>query len=467
MGLELLQADMKRYLQHRNDPFNRKEKLSEWVDLTTDVVENSSDAILVLNDLLNYDKIENGTLQLYLGELEMNHFTERVVSQLDMEAKNRQVGLSFAFVNEFAETYTGAKASKSNMSLDMDKSNERDIETGILNNEVEGKCGYNAERLCVFADEHRIRQVVRNVLSNALKFTPENGTVDVSVIYSQDNDLCVNTTDNTLVEEHIKTTHTEEGQVCSRAGTCIVRVKDSGAGMTAEQLGRLFGEGVQFDANKLQAGGGSGLGLWISKGIAESHGGSIMAESEGREKGSTFQITLPLYKPPKVNGPLSRTVSTHNMSENFSEGSHEETSSTTDEAPPKKRHILVVDDALLNRKMLTRLLERSGHTCEAACDGDEAVAIIAAELAKGATQQSIGCILMDSEMPRLQGPDAASQIRELGFRGLIVGITGNVLPEDIAHFKVMGANAVLAKPVRLPQLEVVWNNWDNKASKER
>ena len=460
MGLELLQADMKRYLQHRNDPFNRKEKLSEWVDLTKDVVENSSDAILVLNDLLNYDKIENGTLQLYLSELQMNQFTERVVSQLDMEAKNRQVALSFAFVDEFAENSSGGKASKS--IVDVDKSNERDIETGDLNKKAEGERIYDAERLRVFADENRIRQVVRNVLSNALKFTPENGTVDVSVIYSPDNDLCVNTTNSTLVEDHIKTTHTDEGQDCSRAGTCIIRVKDSGAGMTAEQLGRLFGEGVQFDANKLQAGGGSGLGLWISKGIAESHGGSIMAESEGRQKGSTFQITLPLYKPPKVDGPLGGTVSTHNMSE----GSDEELSST-DEAPPKKRHILVVDDALLNRKMLTRLLERSGHTCEAACDGDEAVAIIAAELEKDNNQQSIGCILMDSEMPRLQGPDAASQIRELGFEGLIVGITGNVLPEDITHFKSMGANAVLAKPVRLPQLEDVWNRWDKKASKEK
>lgn len=460
MGLELMKTDINRSLHHKNESFDKKAKLSEWVDLTNDVVENSADAILVLNDLLNYDKIEDGTLQLYLGELQMKGFTERVVSQMDMEAKNQKVNLSFAFVDELAKDRYSASGEGS------DTKSQCDIETGVAVKEKEHRC--------VFADENRVRQVVRNLLSNALKFTPENGTVDVTVVYSTE-DTCVNKT-NTLVEEYAKATHADASHNnCSMAGTCIVRVKDSGVGMTEEQLGRLFGEGVQFDADKLQGGGGSGLGLWISRGIAESHGGSITADSEGHEQGSTFTMTLPLYQVPIDSDPLSGTASTHDLSGNYSAAFNDEV--LQEEAPNRKRRILVVDDALLNRKMLMKLLERSGHSCEAACDGDEAVALIAADMAKikeqdaatdGAySSHSIDCVLMDYQMPRLNGPDATFQIRELGFQGLVVGVTGNVLPEDIAHFQSMGANSVLAKPVRLSNLEVLWDGWDKKAAKKR
>ncbi len=75
-----------------------------------------------------------------------------------------------------------------------------------------------------------------------------------------------------------------------RAGSLLLMVKDSGVGMTEEQQKNLFREGVQFNANKLQGGGGSGLGLFIAKGIAELHGGTLRACSEGINKGSTFTV---------------------------------------------------------------------------------------------------------------------------------------------------------------------------------
>jgi hypothetical protein len=80
-------------------------------------------------------------------------------------------------------------------------------------------------------------------------------------------------------------------------GTIAIGVKDSGVGMTTENLSMLFQEGVQFNANQLQDGKGSGLGLWVSKGFAKRHNGDIRAESEGIGLGSTFTLELPCYLP--------------------------------------------------------------------------------------------------------------------------------------------------------------------------
>lgn len=80
-------------------------------------------------------------------------------------------------------------------------------------------------------------------------------------------------------------------------GIISIGVKDSGVGMTAENLSMLFQEGVQFNANQLQDGKGSGLGLWVSKGFAKRHNGDIRAESEGIGMGSTFTLELPCYLP--------------------------------------------------------------------------------------------------------------------------------------------------------------------------
>lgn len=78
----------------------------------------------------------------------------------------------------------------------------------------------------------------------------------------------------------------------ARCGSLLIMVKDSGVGLSAEQCSHLFREGVQFNANKLQGGGGSGLGLFIAKGMAELHGGTLQGSSEGIGKGCTFTVSV-------------------------------------------------------------------------------------------------------------------------------------------------------------------------------
>ena len=234
------------------------------------------------------------------------------------------------------------------------------------------------------------------------------------------------------------------------AGSIRISVKDNGAGLRQDQLRHLFKEGVQFDANKLQAGGGSGLGLFITKWIVEHHGGNIRAESQGPGKGCTFWIELPLFQVPLPSKPnaLRRSIQS-----TLTESTYKEEN--------QKHRVLVVDDALLNRKMLVRLLERSGHTCVSACNGQEALDAFMADRMEVETTPGhvpFDTILMDYEMPIMSGPDATKLIREQGCNALIFGVTGNVLQEDVAHFKSMGANAVLSKPVNFALIEDFWTS---------
>lgn len=118
-----------------------------------------------------------------------------------------------------------------------------------------------------------------------------------------------------------------------------------------------------------------------------------------------------------------------------------------------RMNILVVDDVTSNRKLLGRLLKNRGHTYDEACDGRVAVEIITNA---GGPGQVYDTILLDYEMPVMNGPTAATRIRALGYGGFIVGITGNLLPEDVQHFRSCGADAVLPKPFTIANLEDLW-----------
>ena len=95
-----------------------------------------------------------------------------------------------------------------------------------------------------------------------------------------------------------------------RDGSIVITVTDTGAGMSEDELIHTFGEGVQFNAGKLQAGGGSGLGLFITKGLVEQHGGRIWASSEGQGRGSTFAVELPAYAPPAFGHTVGAALAT-------------------------------------------------------------------------------------------------------------------------------------------------------------
>lgn len=242
-----------------------------------------------------------------------------------------------------------------------------------------------------------------------------------------------------------------------RAGSIRIAVTDSGAGLSTEQLAQICSEGVQFNANQLQAGGGSGLGLYISKGLAEQHGGSLTVTSDGLGLGSTFTLELPLFKSDIGLSTIStstRSVATDRPNSNSI--SDVESGGQPSPRTARKQRILVVDDAASNRKFLMRILQNKGFVCHDAEDGQRGVDAFLRLRAEGV---QLDAIVMDFEMPVMNGPIATKVLRDLGCGCFIAGVTGNVLPADIEHFKAQGADTVLAKPLNLDLFEAAWGQY--------
>lgn len=247
---------------------------------------------------------------------------------------------------------------------------------------------------------------------------------------------------------------------------------------------------IQFNPELLQAGGGSGLGLFITKNIVSLHGGVISVYSQGEGHGTSFKFEIPM-KVVDVGSSIQQEQTQGQAQAQGQEQGHREgqggsvvnedkksfatpgasseptgaqegptipllcpsslpSSSSTLMSPPPSRNgrpcrLLVVDDSQLNRKMLVRVMKAEGHECEEAVDGTFAVAKIEDVIA-GRTLP-FDAVLMDFVMPLMDGPTATQRIRALGYQGKVLGVTGNALQSDIDVFVRAGANAVLPKPL--------------------
>ena len=223
-------------------------------------------------------------------------------------------------------------------------------------------------------------------------------------------------------------------------GDFVVSVTDTGPGLTTQHQQQMFQEGVQFNANELQAGGGSGLGMWISKEIVKQHGGSVKVFSEGLGKGCTFSVAVPALQPVKEGYQNVTLVPTY---------SDEISDLTTTKLP---RRVLLVDDSAMSLKILSRLLQNIGvRDVSVVHDGKECLDVVRK------SSETFDLIVMDFEMPVLNGPDATRCLRSSGCKVPIIGVTGNALAEDKKLFSSAGVDEVLAKPVTIHQLINAYN----------
>jgi signal transduction histidine kinase len=289
----------------------------------------------------------------------------------------------------------------------------------------------------------------------------------------------------------------------THSGKLRIVVTDTGAGISEANQQRLFKEIVQFNPEVLQAGGGSGLGLWITSSIVQMHSGTIHAYSAGPNQGSTFTVEIDMQRRVPIS-PQVKASSIQKSLSGESTGAKEaigyskaleflelgctdmstvwSANSPTFPAVVESKSfkiaaidadssdchdvydILVVDDSGLNRKLLCKLLRASGHTCEEASDGLSAVEKVRARMARGAGgTSSYDAILMDFVMPNMDGPTATEAIRGLGYSGPIFGVTGNALGSDVTYFINHGADAVLAKPFDLELFKQLM--WETRESK--
>jgi signal transduction histidine kinase/AmiR/NasT family two-component response regulator len=278
-------------------------------------------------------------------------------------------------------------------------------------------------------DDQRLAQVITNLLSNAVKFTPENGVIRL----------------DTLLE-------TEEDGIC----TIQISVTDSGIGVSEEQQFRLFSSFEQADSSTSRKFGGTGLGLAISRHIVEMMNGSIWVESE-LGKGSTFAFRVQLKR---GQGSL--------LNPGIGISAVETRTKTTDNFAG--RRILVAEDMEINREIVITLLEPTALTIDCAENGVEAVKLFTAE--------TYDMILMDVQMPEMDGYEATRAIRAIEnglapvFNGLefesqaqtpkrllahakhvpIIAMTANVFREDIEKCFEAGMNGHVGKPLDLEDL---------------
>ncbi|MEM7779264.1 MAG: ATP-binding protein [Pseudomonadota bacterium] len=269
------------------------------------------------------------------------------------------------------------------------------------------RCDAKSARPWVMTDGLRLRQIVLNLISNAVKFT-ENGGVDIDFEQS--------------------------------SSEFTITVRDSGIGISSSRLEAIFAPFTQGESDITRRFGGTGLGLTISRQLAELLGGTLSVESKAGV-GSTFRLTLPAhYIDPPSDAPVSDTA-------------------IEPTALPQSARVLLVEDHDVNRLLGIEMLERCGQSVEVAHDGNEAIAMVIDAVMR---QRPYDLILMDIQMPGCDGYAATRAIRADGIgpdRIPIIALTANAFPEDIAAARDAGMQAHLAKPLVFSDLARALQRW--------
>ncbi|HWO07526.1 MAG TPA: response regulator [Candidatus Paceibacterota bacterium] len=253
----------------------------------------------------------------------------------------------------------------------------------------------------LFADSVRVEQIIGNLLMNAIKYTPSGG--------------------------HIMLVVREDGDVAE------IRVKDTGVGIPKKLLRKIFEPFSHLGAERQQhrkIRTGLGIGLWLTENLVNMHGGTITARSDGPMLGSEFVVRLPrlLEQVPGM----------------------EDSAQPDDSANPIRTgtlKVLVVDDNEAAAKGLGTLLEYSGNTVALAYGGAEAV--------KKSREFSPDAVVLDIGLPDVNGYEVAQMLREEGYRGKIVALTGYGQEEDKRKAREAGFDDHLTKPVGIADLQAV------------
>jgi signal transduction histidine kinase len=254
-----------------------------------------------------------------------------------------------------------------------------------------------SDTVVVTGDPTRLEQVTSNLLTNAIKYTPPNGTIAVRV---------------------------------ERVGKeAVLTVTDTGAGLAPEMLERVFDLFSQSDRTLERAQGGLGIGLTLVRALVRQHGGEVTARSQGPGRGSTFEVRLPVL--PAGSSPAVGTALAARKS------------GRTAGAPAR---VLIVEDNDDNRESLVLLLEQLGHVATAAGDGPEALERLAAG--------EYDLAMVDIGLPEMDGYELARRVRQdLGSRVHLVALTGYGQPEDRERARAAGFDDHVTKPLDLAALE--------------
>ncbi len=356
-----------------------------YAELMSDLVENeealrylstirrNGDFLLaIINDILDLSKIEAGKLDIDIERFDPVRMIEDVRSIMEIRANEKGLSLSVHYLNEIPKS--------------------------------------------IESDPKRLKQILINILGNAIKFTMQ-GCVRIVVRFSEIQSLAGRLDD-------------------AAAGQLCIEVIDSGIGMTHKQQERLFKPFSQGGSLITQQFGGTGLGLAISQRLASMLGGKISVDS-APDKGSTFTLRIAtgeskdktLIQPPMRTEPKSQVE-------------------------PRKEveldcHILIVDDRRDIRFLSKHIVTSAGGKVSEAEDGVQAIETVRRAASEGI---EFDVILLDMQMPNMNGYDTAFALRELGYTNPIIALTADAMQGDMTKCLAAGCNNYLSKPINRAEL---------------
>ncbi|HPF29636.1 MAG TPA: ATP-binding protein, partial [Lachnospiraceae bacterium] len=349
--------------------FGREEK--EYI---ATIKRSSENLLSIINEILDFSKVDSGKMDVVEEPYEFNDMVQDVITIIEFRLKDKHIKLQ----------------------LEIDANIPREMK----------------------GDETRIRQILINLLNNAVKFTNQ-GSITLNIKWMEKDDM---------------------------QGDLMIDVIDTGIGISQENLSKLFTAFGQIDTRKNRNVEGTGLGLAICKKLIDIMGGDISVESKLKE-GSTFRVVLPqkIYDPRPCNY-VNKQEEIHFTKESYR---------ITFTAPRAK--VLIVDDNKVNRQVARELMKLFGFEASLAESGHEAVDRVQKHLV------SYDIIFMDHMMPYMDGVEATKVIRKLNGDYAktvpIVALTANAIKGVEQQFLDAGMNDYLPKPIRVEQLSDILRRW--------
>ncbi len=272
----------------------------------------------------------------------------------------------------------------------------RDVVTQLKAKRIDLRVNLRAEFRHIKADNSKFHRIITNLINNAIKFTPVDGKIRVVTTNAPPND------------------------------DLIIEIFDSGIGIDSESIARIFSPFEQGDTSVRRRFGGLGLGLSISKSLAEAHGATLEAESGGKDNGSTFRLrfkTEQIFPGELVL--MSQPILVTSM------------------------RVLLVEDHADTRECLHRLLESGGHMVRSAEDARSAIA--------WSEREKFDLLVADVSLPDRSGLELLLELRERDPRLLAIALSGYGMPQDFVDSKEAGFVEHFVKPVDMPKLHATIN----------
>lgn len=319
-----------------------------------DVIERNSQQLLrLIDDILDLSKVEAGKISIERVNFSLVELLLTLSSALSLKAREKGIEFKLSLATSIPEV--------------------------------------------ISSDQVRIRQILVNLIGNAIKFT-SSGQVELVVSY--------------------------------QSPTLKFLVKDTGIGISAEQASNLFEPFRQADSSMTRKYGGTGLGLALSKRLAQALGGDLVLVESHLNQGSQFEASIMIKPIENV-----KMVNSDNLTGGFEKSNQPE----DEKGRLSGLKVLLVEDSPDNRRLITTYLKKTGAQVSSAEDGHEGV--------KRALGESVDVVLMDVQMPRMDGHQAMRKLRSVGFSRPIIALTAHAMKEERDRCFESGCTDYLTKPI--------------------